>query len=201
MKCAWKKAVAGRMVRDTTSLMIDCMINSAAYVARVTRGFGVERLARLIAGASDEMNGVFSWAETVENNDLDTVLTSSGSMRAELKRYGVDYRKLRDSIPIPDRFGNTWRNEYERGLHERRVGYLKTLAVAQEPIHAGLLICAHNEYRYGKVRLEQFYRDIRADYDLFVTEYLDSRPESEQRIHDMLKVRKDALEECGLRIS
>jgi hypothetical protein len=181
--------------------MIDCMINSAAYVARVTRGFGVDRLYRLISGASDEMNGVFSWAETVENNDLDTVLTSSGSMRAELKRYGVDYRKLRDSIPIPDRFGTTWRNEYERGLHERRVGYLTTLAVAQEPIHAGLLICAHNEYQYGKARLEQFYRDIRADYDLFVTEYLDSRPESEQRIHDMLKVRKDALEECGLRIS
>lgn len=201
MKCAWEKALAEQVVHDTTSLMIDCMLNSAAYVARITRGFGVERLSRLLVTASDEMNAVFNWAEEVESDDLEIVLTSSASMRRELRLYGVDYCNLRASIAIPDRFCTTWRNECERDLHNRRLRYLDTLAVAQEPIHTGLLISAHNEYHYGKDRLEQFYRDIRADFDLFVTEYLDCRPKSEQRIRDMLKARKDALAKCGLSIT
>lgn len=200
MKCAWKKVLASARIADVSARMIDCLVNSAAYTARVNAGFGEERIARLLVSASNLMNETIADYAEDEREEDERVLTAAGSMSAELKCCGFDFRAAKKAIVYRDPFYDTYRYEREKEKHERRLEYVKIFDLAQTPIHLSFLRAARQEYKYGAERLEKFYAAIRADSDPFLVEYLRCTGKGDEKILEMLKDKQAELLKCGLQI-
>ena len=200
MKCAWKKVLARARIADVSAQMIDCLVNSAAYTARIHAKFGEERIARLLVSASNLMNETIADYAEDEREEDERVLTAAGSMSAELKCCGFDFRAMKNQIVYHDPFFDTYRYKREKEKHERRLEYVKIFDLAQTPIHLSFLQAARQEYKYGAERLGKFYAAIRADSDPFFVEYLRCTDKGDEKILEMLKEKQDVLAKCGIQI-
>lgn len=200
MTCAWKKAMASAQIMDVTARMIDCLVNSAAYVARTHAKFGVERISRLLVSASELMNETIVAYEEDERRADECVSTAAGAMMAELKCCGFNFGAARRSIVIRDPFFDVYRFEHEKDLHDRRLEYVQTFELAQTPVHLSFLQAARKEYKYGVGRLEQFYKALREDSDPFISEYLRCTEKGDKKILAMLNQKRTILNQCGLQI-
>lgn len=200
MQCAYKSAMVNQSYHVSGDFLLRCMIHSAAFVAHNKHGYGVGRMARLMTGASQQMNAVFDRYAGDEPDEYEQVSTSIGSMIGELRGYGIDFAAERKRLAPVDPFTQTWHPKAVCEMHDDRAEFIGRVELGASAVHASILLRFYEDEGYREKRLRRLYEDLREDYNPFVVEYLRCSEKGDAAMVRMLEERKEKLEKCGLRL-
>lgn len=204
MKCHAEEKLAREMANQSYKSMGKTVLSflDASCGCRIydLYGYGKKRLSSMYKETMDCLDELMehygaSGDDTKERTDISLFV-----MKRRLAECGFDFGRETENMPIPDPFLKSWHPANMHGKHKHRLDFLNSVELVTQAYHAMILLWFREKRGYGALRLSVLYRTLRADYNLFASEYLRCNSAGDANIQKMLSERQKKIETIGLEL-
>lgn len=204
MKCRAEEKLAHDRVNKAYKSMGKTVLSfldaSAGCMIHKHYGYGKKRLSYMFKDTMDRLDGLM---EHYGSDGDDTKERADISLYVMIRRFaecGFDFKRETENMPAEDPFTKSWHPANMHSKHKHRVDLLNSMELVVQTYHAMILLWFRENHGYGAYRLLILYRRLRADYNLFVSEYLRCSTSGDANIQRMLSERQKKIEEIGLEL-